>query len=189
LMHVFPDVIPGITPTADVQLSFGEGPGFTDHESNGGDVLVGAFVDPSLTVSPPVVNGNVFHTEPKKYTLAIVDPDQPDEEHQSYKTSLLALKTDIQLSATSDPRVDLTKDMEMDYIPPHPQQGTNYHRYVTVLFEQPQNSLKVQGDRHDFNITHFIQQRALVPAGVHFWRAQWSHNAAETVSRVYTDIL
>ncbi len=69
-----PDVIPGITPTVDVQLAFGTGEGFTDHKSNGGDVLVGAFVPPAASVQPPKVDVNVFHTEEKKYTLAIVDP-------------------------------------------------------------------------------------------------------------------
>ena len=40
LMQVLPDVVPAVTPLADVQVSFGEGDGYTDHVSNGGDVLV-----------------------------------------------------------------------------------------------------------------------------------------------------
>ncbi|SJX63574.1 related to MRPL35-mitochondrial ribosomal protein, large subunit [Sporisorium reilianum f. sp. reilianum] len=191
LMHVLPDVLPGITPTADVQLAFGQGEGFTDHASTGGDVLVGVFVDPSVTLEPPTVEVNVFHTETKRYTLAIVDPDQPDEEAQTFRTSLLALKTDIELSATSDPKVDLTHGMQVAYVPPHPQQGTKYHRYTTVLFEQPQQASEAQAvhDRHNFSVADFAQSRGLVPAGIHFWRAQWSPECAPTVSKIYTDIL
>ncbi|TKY85361.1 hypothetical protein EX895_005523 [Sporisorium graminicola] len=191
LMHVFPDVLPGITPTADVQLSFGQGEGLTDHTSSGGEVLVGAFVDPTLTLNPPEVAVNVFHTETKKYTLAIVDPDQPDEERQTFKTSLLALKTGLELSATADPSVDLTAGIDADWIPPHPQQGTKYHRYVTVLFEQPHDlqQLAPVPDRHDFNLAAFASQHGLTPAGIHFWRAQWTPASAPTVSSIYTDVL
>ncbi len=115
-----------MTPTADVQVAFGSGSGFTDHKSDGGDVLVGAWVEANLTVDAPVVDVNVFHTEGKRYTLAIVDPDTPDEEGQTFKTTLLALKEDVQLSATTSPRVDLTQGMKVQWTPPHPQQGTPY---------------------------------------------------------------
>lgn len=61
LMHVLPDVLGGLTPTADVQLAFGQGSGFTDHAANGGDVLVGVFIEASVTVDAPTVEVNVFH--------------------------------------------------------------------------------------------------------------------------------
>ncbi|KAJ1026193.1 hypothetical protein NDA18_003851 [Ustilago nuda] len=193
LMHIFPDVLSAITPVVDVQLSFGEGGGYTDHISQGGDVLAGVFVPVADSVKAPKVEVNVFHTEPKKYTLAIVDPDQPNEETQSYKTSLLALKTDISLSATSSPLIDLGKDMAVEYIPPHPQQGTNYHRYTTILFEQTSTSSggrKVEvGDRDDFNLKDYVERKALTPAGIHFWRAKWTPESAETVSKVYKQVL
>ena len=187
-MQVLPDVVPAVTPLADVQVSFGEGDGYTDHVSNGGDVLVGAFVPPTASVEAPTVDVNVFHTEPKKYTLALVDPDQPDAEAQQFKTSLLALKTNVTLSA-STPRVDLTKDMAASYIPPHPQQGTKYHRCTTLLLEQSGDVIAGEVERHDFDVRAFVAQHGLTPVGIHFWRSKWSAEDAETVSRIYTDVL
>ncbi|KAJ1018832.1 hypothetical protein NDA16_004637 [Ustilago loliicola] len=189
LMHIFPDVVPSITPTADVQLAFGQGDGYTDHKSAGGDVLAGVFVPVQDSVTPPKVEVNVFHTEPKKYTLAIVDPDQPSEETQSYRTSLLALKTDITLSATTSPTIDLASNMAAQYIPPHPQQGTPYHRYTTILFEQSSSSPSEVGDRQNFDLNSFVEANGLNPTGVHFWRAKWTPESAETVSKIYTDVL
>lgn len=188
-MKVLPDVLPAITPSVDVQLAFGEGEGFTDHESSGGDVLVGAFVPVERSVQPPQVCCNVFHTEPKKYTLAIVDPDQPNEEEQTFKTTLVALKTDITLSATTSPEIDLKGDMVVGYIPPHPQQGTPYHRYTTLLFEQ-NGTIDTKGiDREEFNVRHFAEVNGLKAAGVHFWRAKWTPEGADTVSGIYRDVL
>lgn len=198
LMHVLPDVIGSITPEVDVQIAFGQGGGvgggFTDHKSEAGDVLVGAFVPPEHTLQPPQVNVNVFHTEPKKYTLVIVDPDQPDEDNQSYKTGLVALKSNISLSATdSSPSIDLSNAAAMDaeYIPPHPQQGTNYHRYTTLLFEQSSssNSSSKDCDRSNFDLAQYILQNNLVAKGIHFWRAKWSPESATTISHIYRDIL
>ncbi|SPO26540.1 related to MRPL35 - mitochondrial ribosomal protein, large subunit [Ustilago trichophora] len=191
LMHVFPDVLPGITPTVDVQVSFGQGDGFTDHMSQGGDVLVGVFVEAKQTTSAPKVDVNVFHTEEKKYSLVIVDPDQPDQDLESFKTSLLALKTDIPLSATSSPTIDLTQNMSVDYIPPHPQQGTPYHRYTTILLEQSNsNTISTHElDANNFNLSNFIQQNQLVPAGIHFWRAKWTPESADSISQIYTNTL
>ena len=191
LMHVFPDVIAGITPLVDVSVAFGHGSGYTDHSSDGGDVLAGVFVEPKDTVDPPTVSVNVFHQDVKLYTLALVDPDQPDEPTQSYKTSLLALKTDIALSATTDPIVDLSTNMAVDYIPPHPQQGTQYHRYTTVLFEQSTRSADDASlhARHDFDVAAFAQRRALTPAGIHFWRAKWTPQSAHAISTIYATVL
>ncbi|GAC75072.1 phosphatidylethanolamine binding protein [Moesziomyces antarcticus T-34] len=187
LMHVFPDVLPGITPTADVQVAFGTGAGFTDHTAEGGDVLAGVFVPVQKTVEPPTVAVNVFHTDKRLYTVALVDPDQPNEENQSYTTRLLALKTNVELSA-AECSVDMTSDMVAEYIPPHPQQGTKYHRYTTVLLAQS-DRITVQAQRDAFDLPAFAHANRLTPAGIHFWRAKWSETDAETVSMIHRDIL
>ncbi|KAJ9477847.1 54S ribosomal protein L35, mitochondrial [Pseudozyma hubeiensis] len=195
LMSVFPDVLPGMTPTADVSIAFGEGKGYTDSEKDGGDVLAGVMMEASETVEVPQVNVNVFHADVKKYTLVMVDPDQPDVESQSFKTSLLALKEDIPLSTTTNPTIDLTSAMSLPYIPPHPQNGTPYHRYTTILFEQPSSSSSPSADavqetqRHNFDLTSFVQQRGLIPAGIHFWRSKWSPESAESITKVHKEVL
>lgn len=99
------------------------------------------------------------------------------------------------------------------YIPPHPQRGTPYHRYVLLLLPQPPASgssytrnaeARAQPDlststhldippvtdaqRHQFDVRAFVRQWGLNGAkggGVHMWREVWS----EAVSKIYADIL
>lgn len=99
------------------------------------------------------------------------------------------------------------------YIPPHPQRGTPYHRYILLLL--PQSPLLgssytrnaearaqsgsptsvhldipplTDAERRRFNVRAFAQQWGLNGAkggGVHMWRELWS----EAVSKIYADIL
>lgn len=193
LMFVMPDVLPAITPTVDLQVAFGTGTGFTDHESNGGDVLVGCMVDPVHSVEAPIINITSFHLETKKYTLLMVDPDSPSSETLSFKTKVHALKSGIEVSATKLAPVDLHSDMEVYYIPPHPQEGTPYHRYTVIAFEEPEGAAApaplTEEQKEDLSVVDFVRERRLVPAGIHFWREEWSKEVAGTVSSIYTDVL
>ncbi|KAG6841548.1 hypothetical protein C0991_009913 [Blastosporella zonata] len=95
----------------------------------------GSYLIPGQTVKPPHVYVNAFHTDTRLYTMILVDPDVPDEENQSFRTYLHWLKPNVPLSATT--RAYLNLDDHTPYIPPHPQQGTPYHRYVLLLLPQP----------------------------------------------------
>lgn len=193
LMHVMPDVLPAITPTVDVQVAFGTGSGFTDHTSEGGDVTVGCMLDPVHSVELPKINITSFHPDMRRYTLLMVDPDSPSSETQSFKTKVHALKSGIERNATTLDPVDLQSGMELSYIPPHPQAGTPYHRYTVLVFEEGQESQTynplTEEQLDDINVTDFAQERQLTPAGIHFWREEWSKEAAGTVSSIYSDIL
>ncbi|PWZ00306.1 PEBP-like protein [Testicularia cyperi] len=203
-MHVLPDVLPSITPTVDLQIAFGQGSGFTDHQQQGGDVLAGVFVDANHSVLPPTINATAFHTHEKLYTLLIVDPDSPNTENQSFSTRLHALKSNIPIKATtSHIPIDISSTattqpdssiLEFAYLPPHPQQGTPYHRYTAILFEQQSPSSPTEPaldleTTANFNIPAFVAQRNLTPVGLHFWRSVWSDAAAPAISGVYSDIL
>lgn len=80
------------------------------------------------------------------------------------------------------------------YIPPHPQNGTPYHRYCVFLLENPDPKAKIdvgpmsKGSRNDFNMRDFIAQYGFKPecaGGAHFWRELWD----PTVSDIYRTIL
>jgi large subunit ribosomal protein L35 len=80
------------------------------------------------------------------------------------------------------------------YIPPHPQKGTKYHRYVLLLLQQPspaqQISIPVISDKErlGFNVRKFMGDYKLdgsVGGGVHMWREVWD----EEVSRIYSEVL
>ena len=41
----------------------------------------------------------------------------------------------------------------------------------------------------EIGLRAFVAQHGLTPVGIHFWRSKWSAEDAETVSRIYTDVL
>jgi hypothetical protein len=85
-------------------------------------------------------------------------------------------------------------EAHIPYIPPHPQQGTPYHRYVLLLLPQksPTEHIFVSAlsDAHrlHFNLREFASQHGLdgsTGGGVHMWRQVWD----EGVSQIYTTVL
>lgn len=75
----------------------------------------------------------------------------------------------------------------MPYVPPHPQQGTPYHRYTFLLFaqERPLELAAEAVERHGFNVRAFAQEHTLEAAGVTFFRQKWD----KAVSEIYRDVL
>lgn len=121
--------------------------------------------------------------------------------------SFYITRPNIPLSATSS---DLTNlNSHTTYIPPHPQRGTPYHRYVTLLLPQPpiskyslSTAARVTGptsrhldipvvpdeERHGFNVREFVGKWELNAAsggGAHMWREIWDKD----VSEIYKNIL
>ena len=116
-------------------------------------------------------------------------------------------RPNIPLSATSDRLMNLNTHTR--YIPPHPQRGSPYHRYVTLLLPQPPISkyslttaarasgptsvhldIPVVPDetRHGFDIREFTRTWGLDASsggGAHMWREVWDHD----VSAIYRDVL
>lgn len=77
----------------------------------------------------------------------------------------------------------------LEYVPPHPARGSNLHRYVFVLFEQKEPTIRVENaptlaDR--FRSTKdFAEKYALKPVSFAFFRSQWD----TSVSDVYKEVL
>src|SRR5258708_4459361 len=75
------------------------------------------------------------------YTLVMVDPDVPDPENLIYKQFLHWVVPKIPLSALqSGKNVPLPENHPVPWIPPHPTNGTKYHRYVIFLFQNPDSN-------------------------------------------------
>ena len=117
-------------------------------------------------------------------------------------------RPNISLSALSPSRIP-DPNTHTRYIPPHPQRGSPYHRYVCLLLLQPPlvgseysriGALRATGptsvqldipivpdrERLGFNVRKFASQWNLDGAkGVHMWREVWD----DDVSLIYRDIL
>ena len=128
-----------------------------------------------------------------------------------FSPSILLCRPNIPLSTSSQNLVDLNS--HTTYIPPHPQQGTPYHRYVILLLPQPplgaqeytlaaasratpESSASVMLDipvvpmeqRRGFDVRAFAQRWNLDGAkggGAHMFREVWD----EEVSKIYKTIL
>jgi large subunit ribosomal protein L35 len=96
-------------------------------------------------------------------------------------------RSNVSLSATS-PIVN-GGDSVLDYIPPHPQKGTKYHRYTLIAYEQPNEGqdkvdIKVESRDH-FDVKSLAQAHSLKPTGATFFRQEWD----ASVSKIYNEIL
>ena len=84
-------------------------------------------------------------------------------------------------------------NMHTQYVPPHPQKGTKYHRYVILLLPQlsPVEEIVVprfaDGERFGFDVRKFMSTYGLgwSGGGMYIWREVWD----EEVSTIYRDIL
>ncbi|PFH50713.1 hypothetical protein AMATHDRAFT_60524, partial [Amanita thiersii Skay4041] len=213
-MHVVPDILPEFHPSIDLRLTATALPQEILLKSKlDKAVEPGTFLLPQQTVKPPKLYPNVFHTDTRLYTMLLVDPDVPDEENATFTTFLHWMKPNIPLSATHRGRISDLND-HTTYIPPHPQQGTPYHRYVLLLLLQPpvfgtscyslnaaartppngvtSRHLDIpivsNSDRLGFNVRSFMEQWGLDGSkggGAHMFREIWN----QEVSKIYAEIL
>ncbi|KAF8929707.1 phosphatidylethanolamine-binding protein [Dissophora ornata] len=192
-MFVTPDVLPAFTPTLNVQLDYGSGPVIKN--ASGSSVSnnyfeVGSYLLPGKSIKEPKINVTSFHPEQKYYTVALVDPDMPDVENQSFKQQLHWLMTNVSLSATQTDVIQESADVVLPYVPPHPPKGTKYHRYTLLVAEQPNKGQdKVQIDRsqvsRETTVRDLCSQYGLDSKGLTFFRQVWDKD----VSKIYKDIL
>ncbi|GAA6020577.1 hypothetical protein JCM11491_000802 [Sporobolomyces phaffii] len=178
-MSVTPDLLPEITPEADLRIRVG-------HEQ----IVPGVFTNPAETREGIEVSTQVYHADERLYTLLLVDPDVPDEINQSFTTFAHWIVPNISLSATSSPILPLSSlPNTLPYVPPHPQNGTPYHRYTVLLFAQADNATlelnEHEIERLDFDVRDFAAQHKLEAKGVSFFRQKWD----KSVSKIYEEVL
>lgn len=100
-------------------------------------------------------------------------------------------RPNIPLSALSSSAQLANLNTHTPYIPPHPQRGTSYHRYTTLLLPQRfRISVPVlsQKQRCGFDVRTFIEKYKFEDSkggGIHMFREVWN----EEVSNIYQEIL
>lgn len=192
-MNVTPDIIPFITPTVDLRLSF---PGRTKGH-RAGMFEVGELLSSHDSEYLPTIEIQSFSSgdeQQQRYTIAIVDPDVPDVATDGFTSYLHYLQKDVILGATTIHVAADNGAVTHTYIPPHPNRGTKYHRYTVLVWQQPaaqpQPNAPLSGDhmfsRTKFNAQHYAQQNGLHAVGINFWRQVWDSNV-KTVMRGYPD--
>ncbi|KAF1806884.1 phosphatidylethanolamine-binding protein [Mucor lusitanicus] len=176
-MSVIPDVLaPGLEPTVEINVKLAEG-----------QVEPGVFLKPEQSIERPEIEITNFHPESKLYTLMLVDPDSPDVANQTYQQHCHWLLSNVSLSAASP--VVKGGDSVLDYLPPHPQKGTKYHRYTVIAYEQPNEGqdkvdIKVESRDH-FDAKKLAEAHGLKATGATFFRQEWD----ASVSKIYSEIL
>ncbi|KAF9456690.1 phosphatidylethanolamine-binding protein [Collybia nuda] len=212
-MKVVPDVLPELHPSFDLIVT-ARTPALEFRKTGKSQTGIepGSFLLPEQTATPPKLYANIFHSDTRLYTLLMVDPDVVNEEKESFNTFLHWMQPNIPLSATHTTRI-LDLNSHTPYIPPHPQRGTPYHRYVLLLLPQPplagstythnaearaelgkSTSVHLEippvsdVERRDFDVRMFTRRWGLDATkggGAHMWREVWS----EGVSKIYAEVL
>ncbi|KAK7688111.1 hypothetical protein QCA50_008481 [Cerrena zonata] len=197
-MGVVPDMMPEMHPSFDLRVNFPEPPPQDPVrrarvKRKYEKIEPGVFLLPEQTRRPPMLYTTVFHTDPRLYTLLMVDLDVPNPDDQAFQTYLHWLQPNISLSAFSESPIPITTS-HTKYVPPHPQKGTNYHRYALLLVPQSHPTEKVtipvptEEERLGFNYRAFSEFYGLDAGkggGAFMWREVWD----ETVSQIYRDTL
>ena len=123
--------------------------------------------------------------------LIRLDTDVPNVDRDRFDYRLHWLVANIKISPTQTQAVgDWTRspDTLADWLPPHVQKGSPYHRYSLVVFKQPRGAMDVSGladkiKRHRFNLRSFKAKHTLEPIGAFMWRAQWDEHTKDLMQR------
>ncbi|KAJ3998867.1 phosphatidylethanolamine-binding protein, partial [Lentinula boryana] len=149
-MHVVPDLLPAIHPSLDLHVTvpYPLNKQFKRSMKSGGKSIVGvepgSFLSPTQTARAPGLWAHAWHSDVRLYTMVMLDPDVPDEETRSFTTYVHWMKPNIPVSAVAEPRAFISPALlnsHTTYVPPHPQQGTPYHRYTILLLPQPPKAI------------------------------------------------
>ena len=192
-MHVVPDILPYLDPTAEVELSFGRR-----------TVQPGEFVDSRISETPGRLRVQPFDKGERLVTVAVVDPDVPDENEDSFKSRCHFLAANIPISPVST-NISLVKLNEADHIvhpwlPPFAEKGAPYHRIAVFIIQQnptdtnPNPRLDLESlrrskgyARNNFTMRRFMssepKQTPLTPIGVHLFRSKWDEGTDGVVGR------
>ncbi|KAG8873024.1 hypothetical protein FRB97_007073 [Tulasnella sp. 331] len=230
-MHVIPDVIPTIYPTVDLRVIL-DRKNWKASDTTWFEAGPGEFLDPKRTRVRPRFQATVFHLEPRLYTLMTYLISRIKVSRRIYTcsssyfyphsttgyaqaTKYFVYRPNISLDAVSSHQANISLDDAIaSWIPPHPQNGTPYHRYVTLLLPQSSATTPIEIDARDyserlgFDVRQVIEKYGLgkqgdgskmrmVPrtyadrigtgmsGGIHMWRAVWDQD----VSKIYQKVL
>ncbi|KAL2405655.1 Large ribosomal subunit protein mL38 [Exophiala dermatitidis] len=181
-MKVVPDVVPNVDPILDVKIAFGKKA-----------VAPGDFVASDVSEQPCQLTLQAFEKGEKMVTIAIVDPDVPNLENDSFDSRCHFLASNITISP-AQPRVDLAKlsaesQVLLPWLPPHAQKGSPYHRLSIVVLQQKDNVpidlnvAKQKVQRDGFTVRSFMSRHLLTPVSASLFRTKWDETMAAVMAR------
>lgn len=180
-LKLVPDVIPNCDPILDVSMAFGRKP-----------IGPGEFVDSNISENPVRLRIQAFEPGEKLLTIAVVDPDIPNFETDSFDSRCHFLATNIPITPTA-PQVDLINLSEsqvlLPWFPPTAQKGSQYHRLCIAIFQQKDNipidntmaRQRVQPD--GFSARALMTRHMLKPIAATLFRTQWDDHMADVMTR------
>lgn len=174
--HVIPDTLPTLVPVAEVKVKF---PHNTASEFKSwvepGTIL------PAFAVSkPPTIQIQEFERIAKDllYSVILVNPDTPDLDTNTFKTTLQYGLCNVPLS-NSDISIDTLKLLQhgdkytfCDYEPLVPEKNAQTQRACLWVFRQEKELpvTNLNKERDSFDIRSFTEQHGLTAVGAHMWR-------------------
>ncbi|KAL8736008.1 MAG: hypothetical protein Q9166_000570 [cf. Caloplaca sp. 2 TL-2023] len=189
-MHVVPDVVTYLDPTAEVKLSFGRHSAQSRIETQPGE-----FVESQNSEIPPQINIQVFDQGERYVSIVVVDPDVPNVETDSFDSRCHFLAVNVPISPTS-PSVSLSQlsdesQILRPWLPPHAQKGSPYHRLAVFILEQKDGQkLDLQSLRRtldsqaaQFNVRSSMDKIHAELIGVHLFRTIWDNATAGVMRR------
>jgi len=181
-LRVVPDVVPHLDPIVDITLAFGPR-----------SVQPGDFVESRISEQPCRLKVQSFERGEKLVTIAVVDPDVPNLETDSFDIRCHYLASNIALAPTA-PHIDLAKlstesQIMLPWLPPHAQKGSPYHRLSVIILQQKDNipidlgvaMKKVQRD--GFTVRSLMTRHLLTPIGATLFRTKWDDSMAGVMAR------
>lgn len=175
-MHIVPDIVPFLDPIAEVTLAFGPRM-----------VQPGEFVDSRISEVPARLRIQVFDKGERLVTIAIVDPDVPNEATDGFRTRchFLAVNIPVSPTSTSFPLSRLGAHTALPWLPPFAQKGAPYHRVSIFILQQPPGvALDLAATKRDgFNLQSFKDRHALTPVGVNLFRSRWDEGTDGVMER------
>ncbi|PSK38229.1 hypothetical protein C7M61_002786 [Candidozyma pseudohaemuli] len=183
-LHVIPDTMPTLDPKVDVKVRFGH----NSREEFAGDITPGTVL-PAFAVSiPPTIEVQEFNAADHDlglYTAVIVNPDTPDLERNSFKTTLHYGLQNVPLTYTDNaitPAKLLANPQFVfqQYTPLLPEKNAQKQRACLWVFRQTKKLDTLSYNTENFDIREFAETNGLTAVGAHVWRQVFDRSVNET---------
>ncbi|KAF2212946.1 hypothetical protein CERZMDRAFT_39842 [Cercospora zeae-maydis SCOH1-5] len=208
-LHIVPDVLPELDPIVATKLTFANP--FNPRKIR--NVQHGEIVDTRISEHPPTLDIQSFERGEKLITIAVVNPDVPNVQTDSFDNRCHFLACNIPISPTQT-TVDLSNLRSEDqvilpWLPAYSQAGLPYQRMPIVILEQPaitdptQNSIDAPAKirmkfelaevkslrdgmfarRENFSLRALKKDLKLKPIGLELFRTIWDEGTAGVMRR------
>lgn len=210
-MHITPDILPSLNPTVATTLSFAPTSSLPGTNlSRRKNVRSGDFVDSRVSENAPHLQVQSYTKGEQLVTVALINPDVPDVENDSFHYRCHFLACNVPISPTKT-LIDLNKLNESqvihNWLPAYAQKGAPYQRMAFIVLAQPpkekaapgstepavSNTIKLASikekhnhfvaSREKFNLHHFADVYDLRAVGAHLFRTQWDEGTAGVMQR------